>query len=87
VANVGGGRECSLSLRETTDLCAQITGQRLKVTADDSERPGDVPIYVSDCARLYSHTDWRPSRGPVDILGDIHAWVRAHEGALALSLA
>ena len=29
--NVGGGRECSLSLRETTELCRQITGRTLEV--------------------------------------------------------
>jgi CDP-paratose 2-epimerase len=87
VANVGGGRECSLSLRETTELCAQITGRRLEVTAEGSERPGDVPVYISDCARLYAHTDWRPQRSAQRILADIHAWVAEHADALATSLA
>jgi CDP-paratose 2-epimerase len=86
VGNVGGGRECSLSLRETTDLCAEITGNGLPVTADTNSRPGDVPIYVSDCRRLYGYSDWRPRRGPREILGDIHAWIAEHEAALAHAL-
>jgi len=47
-ANAGGGREVSLSLRETTELCADITGNRVEVVEDGTDRPGDVPLYLSD---------------------------------------
>ncbi|HEX5927346.1 MAG TPA: NAD-dependent epimerase/dehydratase family protein [Baekduia sp.] len=82
--NVGGGREVSLSLRETTDLCREITGNDLAVGAAGESRPGDVRIYLSDCTALFAHTDWRPQRGPRQILQDIHDWARANE-ALVLS--
>jgi CDP-paratose 2-epimerase len=77
--NVGGGRAGSLSLRECTDLCAQITGRCVAVTAADEARPGDVRIYLSDCAALYAHTDWRPTRSPQDVLADISAWITDNE--------
>jgi CDP-paratose 2-epimerase len=77
--NAGGGRECSLSLRETTALCAEITGNRVEVSADGDERPGDVPLYISDCTALGELSDWRPRRGPQQILEDTFAWIRAHE--------
>lgn len=86
VGNVGGGRECSLSLLETTALCAEITGNELQLVAEGSERPGDVPIYLSDCRRLHAHDDWRPRRGPRKILADIHRWIAEHESALLRSL-
>jgi CDP-paratose 2-epimerase len=86
VANVGGGRQCSLSLRETTALCAEITGRHIDVTQDSRARPGDVPIYISDCRRLYAHTDWRPHRGPREILADISRWIAQHEDDLRRSL-
>ncbi len=82
-ANVGGGAECSLSLAETTALCAQITGRRVPVGAQSETRPGDVPSYVSDCSRLFGITDWRPRRDAAEILGDIHAWICDHEADLA----
>jgi CDP-paratose 2-epimerase len=85
-ANVGGGRECSLSLRETTALCAEITGRTIAVGSDDETRPGDVPLYLSDCTRLYATTGWRPQRGPLEILGAIHDWIREHEDALRTAL-
>jgi CDP-paratose 2-epimerase len=84
--NVGGGATCSLSLRETTELCRRITGNSVPVQAAAEDRPGDVPIYISDCARLHGMTGWRPKRGPEEILRDIHAWVVENESTLARTL-
>ncbi len=84
--NVGGGRERSLSLLETTALCAEITGNRVEIAPSAETRPGDVPLYISDCWRLESLTDWRPRRSARDILADIHGWVRDHEHALEQAL-
>jgi CDP-paratose 2-epimerase len=84
--NVGGGRDVSLSLRETTELCREITGSSVEVSSAGESRPGDVRIYLSDCARLHALTDWRPRRGAREVLEDIFEWIgeneRAVEGAL-----
>jgi CDP-paratose 2-epimerase len=85
-ANVGGGRAGSLSLLETTDLCREITGRIVDVRSSGEDRPGDIPIYISDCTRLHKMTDWRPRRPPAEILADIHAWIVEHEAALANAL-
>jgi CDP-paratose 2-epimerase len=77
--NAGGGREVSLSLRETTDLCREITGNDVEVSSAGESRPGDVRIYLSDCSALFAHTDWRPQRDARQILTDIYDWVRANE--------
>jgi len=80
--NVGGGRERSLSLVETTALCEQITGNRVPVDALSEMRPGDIPLYISDCRRLFERTGWRPRRTSEQTLSDIHDWIRANEPAL-----
>ncbi len=85
-ANVGGGRECSLSLLETTELCRELTGNKVPIKAEPQTRPGDVPVYLSDCARLHSLTSWRPRRGPRDVLADLLAWTEEHEDALKETL-
>jgi CDP-paratose 2-epimerase len=85
-ANVGGGRACSLSLAETTDLCREIAGREVPVAAAGEDRPGDVPLYVSDCARLFAHTDWRPRRSARQVLEDIAEWIRAHEADVRSAL-
>ena len=86
VANVGGGRACSLSLQETTALCRELTGREVPVTPAGADRPGDVPVYLSDCTRLFAHTDWRPRRSPRDTLADIAAWIAEHEADLVAAL-
>src|SRR4051794_26000445 len=84
--NAGGGRDVSLSLRETTDLCREITGNDVDVSPAGESRPGDVRIYLSDCRALFAHTDWRPQRGPRQVLQDIHDWVREHEQLVLAAL-
>jgi CDP-paratose 2-epimerase len=78
VANVGGGRARSLSLLEATDLCREITGREVPVEPANEDRPGDVPVYLSDCGRLYSLTDWRPARSARDVLEDTSDWITEH---------
>lgn len=79
VFNVGGGLGSSLSLRETTALCQQIVGRAVPIGATTETREGDVRLYVTDNTAVTDATGWRPRRGPVDILSDIHAWVAAYE--------
>jgi len=86
VANVGGGRDCSLSLAETTALCREISGNELPVGAAGEDRPGDVPVYLSDCARLFELTDWRPRRNARTVLEDVANWIREHEHAVRSAL-
>jgi CDP-paratose 2-epimerase len=85
--NVGGGPDCSLSLLETTEICGELTGNEVGVRASDETRPGDVRIYLSDCARLGGLTDWRPRRGPRRVLEDTLAWVADNERAVCATLA
>jgi len=84
--NVGGGKDCSLSLREATDICVELTGTTVPFRSEPENRPGDVRIYLSDCTRLYGRTDWRPQRGAKRIMEDIHRWVTDNERALKTAL-
>jgi CDP-paratose 2-epimerase len=81
--NIGGGRDVSLSLAETTELCREISGREVAIEADRQERPGDVPVYISDCSLAREIGDWTPRRSASAILEDIHEWIRDNEEALA----
>ncbi len=84
--NVGGGRECSLSLRETTVICRRLTGNEVAIEPVLETRAGDVPIYLSDCTELFELDEWRPRRSAEQVLADIHAWVAADEDRIAEAL-
>jgi CDP-paratose 2-epimerase len=84
--NVGGGPDCSLSLMEATQLCRELTGNDVPIEGTSEARPGDVPLYISDCNRLFERTDWRPRQTPREILTDIHAWIEANQLSLEATL-
>ncbi|HVY97543.1 MAG TPA: NAD-dependent epimerase/dehydratase family protein [Solirubrobacterales bacterium] len=84
--NVGGGRECSLSLLETTAICRELTGNEVPIEPVLETRQGDVPIYLSDCAKLYALDEWRPRRSARQVLADIHEWIAADEQRIAQAL-
>ena len=77
--NVGGGRTGSLSLLETTELCRELTGRELPIGRAAADRHGDVPLYLSDCTRLFELTSWRPQRDARTVLADTLAWIDEHE--------
>jgi CDP-paratose 2-epimerase len=84
--NVGGGRECSLSLAETTEICRRLTGNEVPIEPVAETRAGDVPVYLSDCARLFGLDEWRPRRSAEQVLSDIHAWIVDDDERIARAL-
>lgn len=82
VFNVGGGRPVSLSLVETTRLCNEITGNRVRIERVKKEREADVRVYISDSTEIRKLSGWSPSKGPGEILNEIFLWIRSHDKML-----
>jgi CDP-paratose 2-epimerase len=86
VLNVGGGQDRSLSLVETTAICRELTGKEVPISPVGEGRHGDVPVYVSDCGRLFQRTDWRPRRSARETLAEMGDWIQEHADELQASL-
>lgn len=82
VLNVGGGVSSSLSLLETTRLCQDITGHTIPIQAVTDERPGDVPIFITDSAKVMAKTGWQSQMTPQATLQSIYDWIAANEAIL-----
>ena len=80
--NVGGGITSSLSLLETTMLCQQITGKSIPVRTVESNRPADMPLYITDNRRVSEATGWRPRHTPEQTLRSIYDWIVAEEDSV-----
>lgn len=80
--NVGGGRECSLSLLETTELCREITGQTTEISSTKKDRPADIPIFVTDNGKVTQRTGWAPRISAKATLQDIHRWMTENHNVL-----
>lgn len=86
VFNVGGGRGCSLSLLETTEICRRLTGNTPEVIPSDEVRAGDIPVYLTDNARVTAATNWTPVATPEQILSDILGWALPRRDQLRSAL-
>ena len=84
--NVGGGLPYSLSLRETTALCKEITGNRITIAPVAETRPADVRIYLTDHRRVTAVNGWRPRRDGKTTLTDIFDWIRGAEDQVRYAL-
>lgn len=82
IYNVGGGRAHSLSLCELTAHCQRIGGKSIEITPDLSPRAADIPVYLSDTAKVRAATGWAPRRGAEQTLDEIFGWLRDNERTL-----
>ena len=80
--NVGGGLQGSVSLRELTDLCREISGMEVPIGSDPETNPVDIPYYVSDHGKASAAFSWSPRRDARDIMTEIASWIRGNEDAL-----
>lgn len=85
--NVGGGLANSVSLREMTAICQEITSHRIEIECVSQDRPADVRIYITDHRRLTEFSGWQPRRSARDTLADIWQWIRQDEDGLRPVLA
>jgi CDP-paratose 2-epimerase len=86
VYNVGGGRDISLSLLETTHLCERLTGNKIEIGKNLKTRPGDIIIYLTDNRKVQRDLGWKPKMAPLDIISDIYSWITQHENKIEETL-
>lgn len=86
VYNVGGGVDCSVSLRELSALCIKATGSEVPLEGVPDTRTADVPFYATDARKVRERFAWRPEFTPQQIVDDVAKWVNAHRDALVAAL-
>ena len=85
--NVGGGVEGSLSLRETTELCRELTGNEVRDRAGRRGAAGRrAALRVGLPGAVRAHGVAARARSPRTILEDTLAWIEANEQAVMTAL-
>lgn len=82
VFNVGGGTGISVSLKELTGICEEITGNRITIHSVKETRTADIPVYITDNSKIQALCGWRPELSPKQILTHIFEWIRSNESAV-----
>jgi len=82
VFNLGGGAANSLSLREGTSLLEGKLGHGTTITAEESVRKADLPIYYTDNRKASKALNWQPTVGIDQGFDRILAWIRDNQATL-----
>lgn len=75
VYNVGGGIEKSISLLELTDICRNISGNKIKIGKIKKNRKADIRIYITDYSKITRKLDWKPVRTVERTVEDTYKWI------------
>jgi CDP-paratose 2-epimerase len=80
--NVGGGTEISVSLKELTAICQEVTGNSVPVKEVTEDRQADIRIYITDNSAVTAATGWNPELRVREIVTDIYNWIKHNETLL-----
>lgn len=79
VFNIGGGNMGSISLKELTEICRDVTGNQIEMNSISKTADVDIPYYVSDHRRASEAYSWKPVCTVKDIVIDIYEWLKREE--------
>jgi CDP-paratose 2-epimerase len=74
ILNVGGGLKASLSLAETTRICEEYFGRRIKVGSLKTSRAYDIPYYVSDTSKAERFWEWSAEKTGRQTILELCGW-------------
>ena len=80
--NVGGGIDVSFSLLELTELCQDVTGNKIQILPELQTRTADIKIYITDNTKVTSTTGWSPTKSMKDLVQDTYNWMKENEKSL-----
>jgi CDP-paratose 2-epimerase len=80
--NVGGGVECSFSLKELTQYCQQITGNIIEINCINENREGDIKLYLTNNSKVNEYCGWKPKTPINTLVKDIYEWIHNNENEL-----
>lgn len=80
--NVGGGMEMSVSLRELTRYCQDISKRQVEIGRVAETRAADIPFFVTDSSAVRQAAGWAPRRSIATLLDDTARWLVAHRDRL-----
>lgn len=87
IYNVGGGLDCSVSLAELTKYSSEATAQKIKIDSISETRVNDIPIYLSNNAKVEAAFAWKPRISAQAIVEEIAQWISDNKSALEPILA
>ena len=80
--NVGGGKKNSVSLKNLTKICQQITSNKVIISSRKSTSIYDIPFYVSNNSKVKKIYKWEPQKSFLYIVRDMYRWMISNKKIL-----
>lgn len=85
--NIGGGLKNSVSLKELTSLCQEITGNKIPIKSIKEDRPADLRFFITDSSKFINKSGLRWEKNAKQTVQDIYDWIKENETDLRSVLA
>ncbi|MBX3721908.1 MAG: NAD-dependent epimerase/dehydratase family protein [Turneriella sp.] len=73
VYNAGGGRHSNCSMQEAIEICERLSGNKMQIKYDETNRIGDHIWYVSDVRKFQNHfPSWKYRYNLEEMMQQIH---------------
>ena len=66
----------SISLKDLTIKCQEITKNKIKIKKIIKTSIFDIPYFVTDNNKIKKFYKWKPSRNINQLIRDIHFWLK-----------
>ncbi|MCA9332280.1 NAD-dependent epimerase/dehydratase family protein [Candidatus Saccharibacteria bacterium] len=85
--NIGGGLENSVSLKELTALCEEVTGNKITIDSIKEDRPADLRFFITDSTKFLEKSGLKWEKDAKATVTDIYEWIKSNEKDLEPILA
>jgi CDP-paratose 2-epimerase len=85
IFNVGGGNQNSVSLKELTVYCQNISGNKVEINPVHNTNKADIRLYITDNSTIKSISNWQPTTSIENILSNAFQWILKYEKQLKIS--
>jgi CDP-paratose 2-epimerase len=79
---VGGGLNNSLSLKQLTNFCQIITGNKVKIYKDKKTSKYDIPFYITNNEKVSKIYSWKPLKPLNKGFEDIYNWMIQNKSSI-----
>jgi len=73
---VGGSIYSNTSLKDLSNKCNQIVGNKIKISKYVKTSIYDIPYFITDNTFVSKTYDWKPKKNISEIVKDLHDWLK-----------
>ena len=79
---VGGSKKSFVTLKNLTEICENITKNKINVKKNPKTSIYDIPYYITDNKKVTKTYKWKPKKNIFDVVMDTYIWLKNNKKTL-----